>query len=74
MAKKIASKAEVVIKAKPAKKVTTKKPTKSIEKDAPMKIFSCETCKKKFPDMLDYFYGKKSKKCMWCTKFPKDKK
>lgn len=61
----------------PAKKVPAKKPAaKSVkaEKETEMKLFTCKVCSKKFPDMGSYFYGKKSEKCMWCTKFPKGKK
>lgn len=61
-----------------AKKVTpVAKKTKPVskktavsEKEVPMKVFTCQKCKQKFPDMSLYFYGKASKKCMWCTKFP----
>jgi len=63
------------LKKTPAKKVTpkkvAKKTTKDVaEKETPMSVFTCQGCKKKFPDMGLYFYNKSSKKCMWCTKFP----
>jgi hypothetical protein len=58
----------------PAKKAATKvakKTTKKVvESEIPMKVFTCQGCKKKFPDMGSYFYDKPSKKCMWCAKFP----
>ena len=59
---------------KVAKKATTKvakKITKEVaEKEISMSVFTCQNCKKKFPDTGSYFYDKPSKKCMWCTKFP----
>lgn len=58
---------------KPPAKKTTKKVVKE-EVDVEMKLFTCKACSKKFPDTGLYFYGKKSEKCMWCTKFPKSKK
>ncbi len=59
----------------PAKKATPKKVAKKttkkvVEKEILMKVFTCQGCKKKFPDIGSYFYDKPSKKCMWCTKFP----
>jgi hypothetical protein len=62
----------------PAKKVATKtvakkaKPVKE-EKEVVMTMFTCKSCKQKFPDTGSYFFGKKSEKCIWCTKFPKRK-
>ena len=59
-----------VAKKAPAKKAAPKKVVKK-EVDVEMKLFTCKSCNKKFPDMGSYFYGKKSEKCMWCAKFPK---
>ena len=56
-----------------AKKIASKKVSK-VEKETEMKLFTCKSCNKKFPDTGSYFYGKKSEKCLWCTKFPKSKK
>ena len=58
----------------PVKTTKVVKKKTVVDKDVPMKIFTCEVCKKKFPDMTDYFYDNKSKKCMWCTKYPVTKK
>lgn len=52
-----------------AKKTTKAKPVEEV--DAPMKYFVCDACKNKYLDTNEYFYGKKSKRCLWCTKFPK---
>jgi hypothetical protein len=56
----------------PAKKVVKKKQEKDskVEKDFPIKIFTCQSCKQKYFDIVLYFYDKPSKKCLWCTKFP----
>ena len=37
----------------------------------PMKKFKCKNCSTEYFDTKLYFYGTKSDKCMWCTKFPK---
>ena len=65
-----------VITKPPAKKVAPKpvakkaKPVKQ-EKEVEMTTFTCKSCKKIFPDTGSYFFGKKSVKCLWCSKFPK---
>jgi len=43
------------------------------DKEHAMKLFTCKVCKQKYCDTKLYFYGTKSEKCMWCTKFPKKK-
>lgn len=66
---KVAKKNTPVKKAEP-KKVIKKTTKEVVEKDVPMKVFTCQGCNNKFPDMGLYFYNKSSKKCLWCTKFP----
>lgn len=68
------------LKKTPAKKAPAKttKPIKAAklkeEVEVPMKYFICLGCNKKYLDTGDYFYGKNSTKCIWCTKFPTSKK
>jgi len=38
-----------------------------------MLIFECKGCSQRFPDTGHYFYGVSSVRCIWCSKFPKDK-
>lgn len=40
----------------------------------PMLTYVCAGCGKKFPDTGSYFYDRPSTRCIWCAKFPKDKK
>ena len=35
--------------------------------------FVCDSCAKQYYDINNYFYGTKSARCLWCTKFPKAK-
>jgi len=41
--------------------------------DLPMSTYICVVCGTKYFDTNLYFYGKESTKCLWCTKFPKQK-
>ena len=36
--------------------------------------FTCTSCQKTYFDTGLYFYGVKSTRCLWCTKFPPVKK
>lgn len=54
------------------KKPRKKKEVKEI--DVPMEQFTCASCGNKYFDMKSYFYGTKSTKCLWCTKYPKQEK
>ena len=48
------------------------KKTKSKDENGPeMKKFTCTACNKEFPDTKLYFFDIPSKKCIYCTKFPK---
>ena len=42
-------------------------------KEPEIKLFKCKVCGNKYCDMKLYYYGIKSEKCIWCTKFPKKK-
>jgi hypothetical protein len=46
---------------------------KSLTDDLDMEKYVCEGCGAKYFDTGLYFYGKPSVKCLWCTKFPKQK-
>jgi len=67
------SKKPTVSKKPTTKKVAKKQTTKVVEKEIPLKIFTCKNCKNKFFDTSFYFYNKASTKCLWCTKFPSRK-
>jgi len=41
--------------------------------DVPMHIYICQGCQRQLYDMDLYFYGTASTKCLWCSKFPKQK-
>jgi hypothetical protein len=38
-----------------------------------MKNFTCNSCGNTFPDTRLYFYEVVSNRCLWCTKFPKER-
>ena len=44
-----------------------------LDDDMPMSTYVCAGCNTKYFDMNLYFYDTVSIKCMWCTKFPKQK-
>ena len=56
-----------------SEKVKNQKASKESELDIPMSTYVCTGCGRKLFDMNLYFYGKESTKCLWCTKFPKQK-
>ena len=48
---------------------------KQAETDEPeLTKFTCSVCEKTYFDTGLYFYGTKSTRCLWCTKFPPSKK
>lgn len=48
---------------------------KQAEGDEPeLEKFTCVVCEKTYFDTGLYFYGTKSTRCLWCTKFPPVKK
>ena len=48
---------------------------KQAEADEPeLEKFTCAVCEKTYFDTGLYFYGVKSTRCLWCTKFPPAKK
>lgn len=40
-------------------------------KEPELKKFICKVCKTQYFDTKLYFFGNKSEKCLWCTKYPK---
>ena len=59
--------------AKAVKKVASKKKNED-DLGPDLKNFTCTSCKGKFYDVQLYFKDIKSKKCLSCSKFPKDTK
>lgn len=64
-----------VVAATPVKAVKKVKPKPIDENDygPDLKHFTCLSCKGKFYDIELYFKGTKAKKCLSCSKFPKEK-
>lgn len=58
---------------KAVKKVASKKKNED-DYGPDLKHFTCSSCKCKYFDIELYFKGTKAKKCISCSKFPKDKK
>ena len=54
--------------------VNGQKNSKPEPDDVPMTTYVCKGCERKLFDTNLYFYGTKSEKCLWCSKFPKVKK
>ena len=44
------------------------------EEEPELKKFTCTVCEKTYFDTGLYFYGTKSTRCLWCTKFPPSRK
>jgi hypothetical protein len=51
---------------------TRKKPAND-ESEDDLKKFTCSSCEREYFDTNLYFYGTKSTRCLWCTKFPRVK-
>lgn len=70
------TKSTKVVAATPVKAVKKVKPKPIDENDygPDLEHFTCSSCKGKFYDIELYFKGTKAKKCLSCSKFPKEKK
>jgi hypothetical protein len=67
-------------------KVASTKPTKSLsrkrqiaqlqaeDQESDLEKFTCASCERTYFDTGLFFYGVKSTRCLWCTKFPPTKK
>lgn len=74
MKKQPVEKCKPISSEKSAAKVAKTEPTKTKQSDddygPDMLSFICSNCKTKYFDTGHYFTGIKSKKCLWCTKYP----
>lgn len=62
------------VKAVKAVKKVKPKPIDENDYGPDLTHFTCSSCKVKYYDVELYFRGTKAKKCLSCSKFPKEKK